>query len=220
MNRFRVEKRGGDAFAVIPLRRFRPVIVPPRATDCKPVSIKFRPEQGRRIKHRTPQASRLRTYCRVGVSISVSTCLCLAGTGQIHTHCGHKSAQVCGLPRRFPCSASYTTLCLCTPLILRLHCSNFAQFADEVRGDTIGTSVVRSKLGSNTVSSSNSTQTSRLIPLIVIALGIVIMVGALLADSIGISGGGDGLGWKQLIGLIVGLVIAVSGAGMLLRKMN
>ncbi len=75
-------------------------------------------------------------------------------------------------------------------------------------------------MGSNTVSSSNSTQTSRLIPLIVIALGIVIMVGALLADSIGISGGGDGLGWKQLIGLIVGLVIAVSGAGMLLRKMN
>jgi hypothetical protein len=42
-------------------------------------------------------------------------------------------------------------------------------------------------------------------------------VGALLADVLGISGGGDGIGWKQLIGAIAGIVIALSGLAYLVK---
>jgi hypothetical protein len=58
---------------------------------------------------------------------------------------------------------------------------------------------------------------NRVIPLVVIALGALLMVGAVFADSIGLSGGGDGFGWKQLIAAIVGLVILLSGVAWFLR---
>jgi hypothetical protein len=35
------------------------------------------------------------------------------------------------------------------------------------------------------------------------------------ADAIGISGGGDGFGWKQLIAAIVGLVVLLGGLAWL-----
>lgn len=54
-------------------------------------------------------------------------------------------------------------------------------------------------------------------PIVVIAVGTLVVLGALLADALGISGGGDGFGWKQLIAVIVGLMIALSGAAWLLR---
>lgn len=54
-------------------------------------------------------------------------------------------------------------------------------------------------------------------PIVVIAVGALVVLGALLADALGISGGGDGFGWKQLIAVIVGLMIALSGAAWLLR---
>jgi hypothetical protein len=56
-------------------------------------------------------------------------------------------------------------------------------------------------------------------PLVLIAVGAVIMVGAVFADPIGISGGGDGFGWKQLIAAIVGLMILLSGVAWFLRPM-
>ncbi|HEY8448425.1 MAG TPA: hypothetical protein VIL01_15095 [Thermomicrobiales bacterium] len=52
-----------------------------------------------------------------------------------------------------------------------------------------------------------------------IAIGAVIMVVAIFADSIGISGGGRGFGWKQLIAAIVGLVVLLIGLAWLLRPL-
>lgn len=59
--------------------------------------------------------------------------------------------------------------------------------------------------------------TTRLLSLFVIATGALLMAGAVFADSIGLSGGGDGFGWKQLIAAIVGLVILLSGIAWFLR---
>jgi len=46
--------------------------------------------------------------------------------------------------------------------------------------------------------------------LILIVVGIIILLSSLLADMIGI-GGYPGIGYKQIIGAIVGAVIAVTG---------
>jgi len=46
--------------------------------------------------------------------------------------------------------------------------------------------------------------------LILIVIGIIILLVSLLADMIGI-GGYPGIGYKQIIGAIVGAVIAVIG---------
>lgn len=54
-------------------------------------------------------------------------------------------------------------------------------------------------------------------PIAVVAVGLALVLGAVLADALGLSGGGDGFGWKQLIALIVGLMVALSGAAWLLR---
>jgi len=59
--------------------------------------------------------------------------------------------------------------------------------------------------------------TTRVASLVVIALGALLMVGAVFADPLGLSGGGEGFGWKQLIAAIVGLVILLSGVAWLLR---
>jgi hypothetical protein len=55
--------------------------------------------------------------------------------------------------------------------------------------------------------------------LALIAVGAIIMVGAVFADSLGLSGGGDGFGWKQLIAAIVGLVLLLSGLAWFLSPM-
>jgi hypothetical protein len=62
-----------------------------------------------------------------------------------------------------------------------------------------------------------STRTGSRAPLIVIAFGLTAMLVSIFADSIGLSGGGDGFGWKQLLAMIVGLVIVVAGIGWALR---
>jgi uncharacterized RDD family membrane protein YckC len=50
---------------------------------------------------------------------------------------------------------------------------------------------------------------------VLVVAGVVVLVGALLADQLNLGGGGDGLGWKQLIGAIVGLVLLLIGLGWL-----
>ena len=62
-----------------------------------------------------------------------------------------------------------------------------------------------------------SPTTTRIASLDVIAFGAAIMIGSVFADPIGISGGGDGFGWKQLIAAIAGLVILLSGVAWFLR---
>jgi hypothetical protein len=58
---------------------------------------------------------------------------------------------------------------------------------------------------------------SRIVAYAAIALGSLLAVGALLADVLGIGGGGEGIGWKQLIAAIAGIVIALSGLAFLLK---
>jgi hypothetical protein len=50
-----------------------------------------------------------------------------------------------------------------------------------------------------------------------VVLGALLAAGSLLADVIGVSGGGEGVGWKQLIGAIAGIVIALAAIAFLLR---
>ena len=57
----------------------------------------------------------------------------------------------------------------------------------------------------------------RMLPLAVIALGLLVVLGSLFADPLGITGGGEGYGWKQMIATIVGLAIAVAGGAWYLR---
>ena len=60
--------------------------------------------------------------------------------------------------------------------------------------------------------------TSRILGLAAFVGGLVMAAISLLADSIGVSGGGEGLGWKQLIGAIFGGAIALLGLGSLFRS--
>jgi len=46
--------------------------------------------------------------------------------------------------------------------------------------------------------------------------GVLLMLFALFADTLGI-GGGKGFGYQQLIVLIVGLVLALSGSALILQ---
>jgi hypothetical protein len=50
----------------------------------------------------------------------------------------------------------------------------------------------------------------RMIGIVLIVVGVVVLVGSLAADSLGI-GGAPGIGWKQLIGAGVGVIIAIVG---------
>ena len=69
-----------------------------------------------------------------------------------------------------------------------------------------------------TTPQANSALSSRRVAVIVMIVGLVLAVVAIFADDIGLSGGGDGYGWKQMIATIVGLAILVLGAGMALRS--
>ena len=60
--------------------------------------------------------------------------------------------------------------------------------------------------------------TSRIFGLVAFVGGLVIAAVSLLADAIGVSGGGEGLGWKQLIGAIFGGAVALLGLGSLFRS--
>lgn len=60
--------------------------------------------------------------------------------------------------------------------------------------------------------------TTRLLGLIAFIGGSLTAAVSLFADSLGVSGGGEGLGWKQLIGAIFGGAIALLGLGSLFRS--
>ena len=55
------------------------------------------------------------------------------------------------------------------------------------------------------------------VPQGLVVLGALLALGAIFADEIGFSGGGDGFGWKQLIATIVGLIIALFGISLWYR---
>ncbi|HRA46676.1 MAG TPA: hypothetical protein PK819_01240, partial [Thermomicrobiales bacterium] len=60
-----------------------------------------------------------------------------------------------------------------------------------------------------TTPQANSALSSRRVAVIVMIVGLLMAVVAIFADDIGLSGGGDGYGWKQMIATIVGLAILV-----------
>jgi hypothetical protein len=60
--------------------------------------------------------------------------------------------------------------------------------------------------------------TSRILAVAAVAIGIGLLIAAIFADDIGLSGGGEGVGWKQLIAAISGLIIAVGGVGWLFQR--
>ena len=51
----------------------------------------------------------------------------------------------------------------------------------------------------------------RTIGIVFIILGVVLAVVALAADKFGI-GNGAGIGWKQILGAVIGVLVAVGGA--------
>ena len=57
----------------------------------------------------------------------------------------------------------------------------------------------------------------RFVSLAMVVAGGLLVVGAVFADQIGLTWGGEGFGWKQLIATIVGLVLLLLGASWLLQ---
>ena len=51
---------------------------------------------------------------------------------------------------------------------------------------------------------------------LLVGIGVVVLAASLLADPIGI-GEGSGFGWKQVVGIIVGVLVAGWGAVTLRR---
>ena len=52
----------------------------------------------------------------------------------------------------------------------------------------------------------------RSVGLAVIAIGVIVVAVAALADQIGVGGeGADTFGWKQIVGVVVGVAITVAG---------
>lgn len=62
-----------------------------------------------------------------------------------------------------------------------------------------------------------ATTTLRIMAGVILILGVLLTVGSLFADQLNLTGGGVGLGWKQLIGLIVGLVLTLLGGAWLIQ---
>jgi len=46
---------------------------------------------------------------------------------------------------------------------------------------------------------------------VVTAVGVIVLVVAAFADPIGIGGAEDTFGWKQIVGVVIGAVVAVVG---------
>lgn len=57
----------------------------------------------------------------------------------------------------------------------------------------------------------------RIIAGVMLVVGLLLTLGSLFADQINLTGGGVGLGWKQLIGVVVGLVLLLLGGAWLVQ---
>jgi len=59
---------------------------------------------------------------------------------------------------------------------------------------------------------------TKTIGIALIVMGALVLVISLLADYIGLGSGPVGIGWRQLTGAGVGLVVAIVGVVLTLRK--
>jgi hypothetical protein len=57
----------------------------------------------------------------------------------------------------------------------------------------------------------------RIIAGVMLVVGLLLTLGSLFADQLNLTGGGIGLGWKQLIGVVVGLVLLLLGGSWLVQ---
>ena len=63
----------------------------------------------------------------------------------------------------------------------------------------------------------SATPAMRIIAAVLLVIGALLTVGSLFADQLNLTGGGVGLGWKQLIGVVIGLVLALLGGAWLVQ---
>ena len=61
------------------------------------------------------------------------------------------------------------------------------------------------------------TPAMRILAAAMLVIGALLTVGSLFADQLNLTGGGVGLGWKQLIGVVIGLVLALLGGAWLVQ---
>ena len=61
---------------------------------------------------------------------------------------------------------------------------------------------------------------ARAVAIALIAIGVVLAIGSLFADDLNLTRGGEGLGWLQLIGVIVGLAVLLLGLAWLWQPTN
>jgi hypothetical protein len=62
-----------------------------------------------------------------------------------------------------------------------------------------------------------ATPAMRITSAALLVIGTLLTVGSLFADQLNLTGGGVGLGWKQLIGVVIGLVLALLGGAWLVQ---
>ena len=63
----------------------------------------------------------------------------------------------------------------------------------------------------------SATPAMRIMAAVMLVIGALLTVGSLFADQLNLTGGGVGLGWKQLIGVVIGLVLALLGGAWLVQ---
>lgn len=61
---------------------------------------------------------------------------------------------------------------------------------------------------------------ARIVAIALVVIGVVLAIGSLFADALNLTRGGEGLGWLQLIGVIVGLAVLLIGLAWLLQPAN
>jgi hypothetical protein len=62
-----------------------------------------------------------------------------------------------------------------------------------------------------------TTPAMRITATVMLVIGALLTIGSLFADQLNLTGGGVGLGWKQLIGVVIGLVLALLGGAWLVQ---
>ena len=53
---------------------------------------------------------------------------------------------------------------------------------------------------------------------LLVAVGAIVLILSAAADWIGIGGDGDAFGWKQTVGVIVGVLVIAAGAVLIFRR--
>ncbi len=70
------------------------------------------------------------------------------------------------------------------------------------------------------MSQSSSPPTRTWLALAFIAIGLVLVLGSIFADALGVTWGGDGYGWKQLLATIAGLIVGLTGVAIWMRSLT